>query len=147
MPHTGARKGVLGSLGSLGLIAFVVYFKVSSATPSWETVNDGTLDVPGDQAYILEYRIEREGQMRVTATEATGKPLLVYWVSTLDHHMIQGETEPDPAFVQRVRSQCFLTEQASATATQTIPPGNIYLYIEAVDTEPTKVDYQVELFQ
>jgi hypothetical protein len=136
-----------GGVISFIIIAVVVALRVAGSVESWETIDEETINLTNDQAYTLQYELPRSINVRVTANETNGQPMMAYWVSPADHETIQTSEDLEALFERVIASQCFFSGENQVSAELRLPTGTVYVYLESLGEGDATIKYKVEAFQ
>ena len=146
--HSRSGRANFGIGGVVGLVVVIALAAVRgfNSTPSWDTIDHDTIDIPLDQSFALEYQAPEEVRFRITAEEMSGKKLLVYWLDQKDYNSLQA-SEGDMALAQRMMSQTIGDASANVTGEVRLGPGTVNICFEAVDDVETTLTYTIEAWQ
>lgn len=160
-PRFSSRGATLkGILITVVIIAGLGAFR--SFNKSWDTVEERSVTIGASEAWVMDFTMKRSADIRVTATEASSKPITVFWLTGNDHRFIQNNdqnmmqalSEGDESFiakneelVARMERQTLFVGPNTKSGEVKVPAGEVYLYFEAIEDEQTKIDYKVQVYQ
>lgn len=143
-------KVVFGAIVIVALIAFKVY----NRTPGWREAIKGNRSVPVGKAFVQFFSLKKEAKLRLTVTEKSNRPLLVYWLAKKDSDSLQSKNPNVDRLAKRIPDQT-LCEGGQLTEPKEfkLMNGDYSIYFEAMpqegDTkaEPRQVDFLIEEYR